>query len=402
MRRAIALVSSLILVLSLSTLVGARGGVPGPDCDRHPDHWKCQSPTPTATVTSTPSATPTPTLSPTPTPTAIPTPTPTPTPTATPTPTLTPTPTPTPTPVPGNCLQPTGQDQTAALEAYLESNINACLVPGASYLTNGRIQVNNPTGTFSGNGARLYRDQRVNTSLLQLVLASNYTVTNLVIEGYHPESYTSNAHIYQWEFGIAIDIRGGNNVLLEDITVNHVSGDGLYVSEDSLSAPSVGITARRYTVYGAGRNGVSITDGVNGFLIENSDISFTGLYGFDIEPDGVGGSVNDIVVRGNHFDHYTIDSDWTPWLYAASGSRNETNLEFSSNIVYGQSLRLLVQSNGYLRQHIDWLSNTSDTAVAGPVMFASNCDDLTIQGNIQPLTSGPLYNTGTCTNVSGQ
>ncbi len=97
-----------------------------------------------------------------------------------------------------------------------------------------------------------------------------------------------------------------------------------------------------------------------------------------------------ISVTGNRFDHYTISDEWGPLLFAGSGFAPQRNVTFSNNTVVGQPMRLLIQPNGYSRSYFTFAGNKSDTPAAGPLIWASGCDHLTVTGNVQPLTSGVL------------
>lgn len=374
-------------------------------------------------VASPPQAPPTP-----PAPTASPRPTPTPSPTATPTPVPTPVPTVAPTPAPP-IATPTPQppaappppppsasctvtfagdasgatDVTGALQAFLQGSpagATACLATNGQYKVNGRISISARENglTIEGNGARLFATVRSNQALLLFDRGRNLTVRNLTIQGLNPNGRTANAHEQAWEFGMGISMYGVINATIANVSILNVNGDGIYV--DGGSRWSDGVSIRNVVVDGTGRHGVAFTNGVRNVVVSGSTVRYTGMYPFVIEPDGVGAGADGITITGNAISHYTIDSSWGPYLFAATGRGDENNLEFSNNVVTGQKLRVAVQPNGYARTNIRILNNRSDTRVAGPVMEFAGCSNLTVTGNVQPLSGGSLASVSGCSNVN--
>jgi hypothetical protein len=374
------------------------------------------TPTPVAGGTSAPqTATPTVASTPTSAPTAAPA-TPTAAPTTrppTPAPTAPSTPVPTPAPAAGCTVTFGGNasgttDVTSALQTFLRqapSGATACMAPNGQYLVNGTVQLSGRDNgiTIDGNGARWFATARRNNAMLRFDGGGrNIVVRNLTIEGYNPNGRTGNAHDYSWEFGMGISLYGVVNATVTNVRILNVNGDGIYVSGGGTSSGfrwTDGISIRNVLIDGTGRHGVAFTDGVRNVTVSGSTVRYTGMYAFDLEPDGTAGAEG-ITITGNAISHYTIDSSWGPYLFAATGNANENNLEFSNNVVYGQKLRVAVQPNGYARTNIRILNNRSDTRVAGPAMEFAGCSGLTVTGNVQPLSSGELATVSGCSNVN--
>lgn len=91
-RRVLALIISIAMVLSSSAAIATAAPIDFCDRPQNQNHWKCVAATPSPTPTLLPTASPTPTI----------TPTPSPSPTLTPVPTVSPTASPTPTPPPSS------------------------------------------------------------------------------------------------------------------------------------------------------------------------------------------------------------------------------------------------------------------------------------------------------------
>jgi hypothetical protein len=365
-----------------------------------------------ATPTATPRPTPTPTARPTPspTPTTRPTPAPTPVPTAVPTAAPTPAPPPPPPPPPSaSCTVTFGgdasgsSDVTGALQSFLQQSpagATACLATNGQYRVNGRIYLSARENglTIEGNGARLFATVRSNQAMLLFDKGRNVIVRNLTIEGFNPNGRTANAHEAAWEFGMGISMYGVLNATIANVRILNVNGDAIYL--DGGARWTDGVAIRGVVIDGTGRHGVAFTNGVRNVVVSGSTVRSTGMYPFVIEPDGVGAGADTITITGNSISRYTIDSSWGPYLFAATGAGDENNIEFSNNVVTGQKLRVAVQPNGYKRTNIRILNNRSDTRVSGPVMEFAGCSNLTVTGNVQPLSGGTLASVSGCSNVN--
>ena len=399
-RRLGAVLCALIALLLLASPVISKP--PNHVCDRRPEHPQCLTATPRPSPTAT--ATPTATSVPTPTPT----PTPKPTPTLTPTPTATPSATPPSTSCTATFAGDTSgaTDVTSALQAFfnnLPDGATACLVRGANYLVNGTVNVVAHGLAIEGNFARLFATVRRGYHGQQAMVevrewSSNVAIRHLTLEGHNPYAHTDDAHQYDWEWGHGLAIVGVHGMTVEYLTVRNMNGDGIYISggwSGSSFRISRNVAIRNTGIDGTGRMGIAIVEGVDGVLIENSSITDTGIYGFDIEPDndvvaGVSTDILNVTVRNVTFSGYDLDPYWTPWMVAISGNADARNITIDGNRAIGQPIRMLIQPNGYVRDRISIINNVSDTAVPGPVIFASGCTNLVLSGNVQPLTSGPL------------
>jgi hypothetical protein len=300
-------------------------------------------------------------------------------------------------------------DVTAALQTFLQqapSGATACLAANGQYRVNGRVRVQGRTNalTIEGNNARLFATVRSNQALLHFDAGANLVIRNVTVEGFNPNSRTSNAHEYAWEFGMGISLYGMVNSTIANVRILNVNGDAIYV-DGSGARWTDGVSIRNVVIDGTGRHGVAFTNGVRNVVVSGSTVRNTGMYPFVIEPDGyvfngVTAGADGITITGNAISRYTIDSSWGPYLFAATGRGPENNIEFSGNVVTGQKLRIAVQPNGYARTNIRILNNRSDTRVAGPVMDFAGCTNLTVTGNVQPLSSGGLATVSGCTNVN--
>ena len=194
-------------------------------------------PTPTATPTPTPTPTPTATKSPMPTPTPTPTPTVNPTPTFSPSPSPTPPPTPTPTPTPTQTVAPAGAilpesfgakgdgttDDTAALQAAINSATSGKTVflsPEKTYRHTKVLKFATPGVTVSGSGT-LYA---TNESTSAVHLAAN----NIIMDG---PTLRMGTTLQRWVAFEQMKLRLGNftGLTVRNVTIDGSAAAGIYV-----------------------------------------------------------------------------------------------------------------------------------------------------------------------------
>jgi hypothetical protein len=133
-------------------------------------------------------------------------------------------------------------------------------------------------------------------------------------------------------------------------------------------------------------------------LVEQNAIDRAGHHTFNIEPNFNTQSVTDVTFRNN-----TAGSHVADFLEVGAGNTGSTigNVTVSGNTVTGGTLLTVVDDNSTAPfSNIVVTNNTSTVAVAGPVLFFVDVNGLTVAGNAQPLTSGSLTRTTTCTNVA--
>jgi hypothetical protein len=182
-------------------------------------------------------------------------------------------------------------------------------------------------------------------------------------------------------------------------TFSALWGDAVLVTS---SSPSWGTTANNVWIHNnhvitTGRTGLSIIAGSN-VLVEQNAIDRAGHHTFNIEPNFNTQSVTDVTFRNN-----TAGSHVADFLEVGAGNTGSTigNVTVSGNTVTGGTLLTVVDDNSTAPfSNIVVTNNTSTVAVAGPVLFFVDVNGLTVAGNAQPLTSGSLTRTTTCTNVA--
>jgi hypothetical protein len=330
-------------------------------------------------------------------------PTPTQPPVAMPTPIPTPTPSTTGIPVPPS-IDATGEnDASAALNTWLETVPDGSTVvfkAGGVYgMDKGLTLQSRHDLTFEGNEATL-RSTGVSScgrdcSLFYLWTGNTgITIRNFTLVGNSP---TPGIYDSSWEHASAITIVAGRDVEIANITVSEVGGDGLTLSGVAPDWPD-NIRFHDSHVISSGRNGVAVVAGRN-VTVERVRFDTIGYHVFDIEPNDTTQGASNVKFLNN-----TVGS-WTQpmgYFFAADGAAGSVveGVTVSGNVVTGSSLRTDVTVAR--RRDIVFTNNTSNVAVAGPVLTFDQVDGLTVTGNVQPLTTGVLASITDSTGVTTQ
>jgi hypothetical protein len=246
---------------------------------------------------------------------------------------------------------------------------------------------------FEGNGATLRSegdaDCRRDCSLFYLQPGNeNITIRgfNLVGNSPTPREYNSD-----WEHAHGITIVAGRDIEIADVTIRDVGGDGLYLTGIEPAWPEA-VWFHDSRVISCGRMGVAVVAGRN-VTVERIDFERVGYGVFDIEPNDTRQGATDVVFRDS-----TIGS-WGEFFAAANGAPNSLvrDVVVSGNTVEKSSLLTIVITRR--RQNIVVTDNVSRTAATGPVFRFAHVDGLTVTGNVQTLTVGPLMHVRDSTNV---
>jgi parallel beta helix pectate lyase-like protein len=294
-------------------------------------------------------------------------------------------------------------DATSALQALVTGARGAviCLAPGGQYRVEGTLDLGGTTDlTIDGRGARIFATQRSGDPRIVIGPgASGATVRNLTIEGFWPEAGTPDAVVPAYEGNHGIAVRGASDVAIGPVVITDVAGDGVYLTsggEDSPVTWADRIRVHDSTIKRTGRMGVAITDGARNVAIDHNVFEAIALYAFDIEPnghvfDGQPAGADAVRFSDNRIGAYGLSSVLTPLFMAGTGNGPETNVQVSRNVVTGRPLRIGVWSvEGSARENFWITDNVSDTVAAGPTMTFEGVKGLTLSGNTQPLSGGPL------------
>lgn len=207
-------------------------------------------------------------------------------------------------------------------------------------------------------------------------------------------------------------IYGGQQIELDRVNVRNTYGDGVY-----LSAASRDIWVHDSTFDYLGRMGVALI-AAQQVTIERNTIDHVGLIVFDIEPNQSSEVISGIHINDNTVGWYSLSGYQTNWFFSAAtpaGRGILSNLYIERNRVTGGPMANAYNSAGKgglatNAQHarisgLVFRDNTT-TVPGKPVdgypapLYFNHIDGLTVTGNVQPVTSGPMVTIWDSTNVS--
>ncbi|MFL5758044.1 MAG: hypothetical protein ACJ77N_17325 [Chloroflexota bacterium] len=296
-------------------------------------------------------------------------------------------------------------DVTSKLQAFIAGSPRGsvvCLAPGGRYRTEGTLELEETNNlTIDGRGATIFATERSGDPRVQIgTSAPGSTIRNLTIQGFWPDAGTANAVNPGYEGNHGIAVRGASDVEIgPGVQITDVAGDGVYLTSGG-DEPSIKwadrVRIHDSTIKRTGRMGVAITDGARNIGIEDNAFDAIALYVFDIEPNGhvfngEAAGADNVRFSDNRIGSYGLSPALTPLMVAGTGNGPQTNVEVSRNVVTGLPLRIGVWSvEGSPRENFWITDNTSDTVAEGPTMTFEGVKGLTLSGNTQPLSGGPL------------
>jgi hypothetical protein len=251
---------------------------------------------------------------------------------------------------------------------------------------------------FEGNGATLSSNPATAAIESDSLFALWGGNRDIVIRDFQLVGNSDTPGVYQR--GVREGVHGvliqGDRVEVANVTVRGMYGDAflIHVSETD-TVWSTGAWIHDSHVESTGRNGVSII-AARDALIERVAFDRIGYTVFDIEPNDASQGARDVVFRDN-----TVGRWGNTFVSAegAPGSRVE-GVTVARNTVTDASLLTAIRLPR--RQRIAFTDNRSLVAAEGPVLLFAHIDGLTVMGNVQPLTSGPLARVEDSTEVSLQ
>jgi hypothetical protein len=287
-------------------------------------------------------------------------------------------------------------DVSDALNRWLTSVPDGSLVSfpadGVYLLSEGITLANRRNLVFEGNGATLRSSAPASLSRAASLFFLDDGNANITIRGFTllGNSPTPGVYNASWEHasGITVVDNGtGGSIEVASVTVSGVGGDGFTLT-GSLPSPSR-VWIHDSHVVSAGRNGVAIISGSN-VLVERNAFDRSGYCTFDIEPNSSRQGASAVTFRGN------TAGTWHNAFVCAVGAAGRTveGVTISGNAVSGGTLHTIIGDNRHVdttrTRNVVFTNNSSAVQGSGPLLLFSYIDGLTVTGNVQPLTSGPL------------
>ena len=308
--------------------------------------------------------------------------------------------------VPTNIDATGATDASPALNAFISSVPDGSIIAftaGTTYRLDKGIQfANRHNLVFNGNGATL----KVGTGASGSdQLASSFVVghqyggfwdggnTDIAIYDFVLVGNSSTPGVFNSsaEHLASFEIEGATRVEISGCRSSAYYGDFVKVGDNSSS-----VWVHDNTVPSVGRNGGTIISGRD-ITFEHNTFGTVGYCVFDVEPNTAAEATYSAQFLAN-----TATSFDCAFL-SVEGSHTGATIDgvvANGNIVTGGSIRTVIDNGGTGRmKNITFTSNQGKKAADGAVLVFAHIDGLTVDGNVQPLTSGPLTKITDCTAI---
>ncbi len=351
----------------------------------------------------------------------IPIPSPSPTPSGSPPPssTLAPRPTrsltPTPGPVfsiPASIAGDCSRDVSTEIANWVSSvPDNATLLFGqnACYRAETFIRFDNRNAlTLDWNGSTLRRTQLSPRALqypaanphLQFVGGSRITVMNLHITGTNTTSDTGmigfGGYLTTYEFEHGILLSGVRGATIQDVSIDAVWGDGIYLAPRQ-GASTTNALITRVIIDRNGRQGVGIV-GAHDTIVDGVQIFHSRRSGIDLEPNP-GNVVDNVEIRNSSLNSRLL-------AFPSGGSSQVSHIYIHDNTINNTGVPwVYVNASDGTRRH-DWriwdnrVLHDLGSPVAG--MLFVNIDNVDVRRNTVPFASGRNMTAIEFRNAGGQ
>lgn len=200
-------------------------------------------------------------------------------------------------------------DATAQIQARIDDAGDGSIVdlPDGCFLVETIRVTARDDLVIDGSGTTLQAASEGGQSRIHvlLLLSSHITIRGLKIIGSDPTPGTWDGDAHAFQHGFAVN--GSTDVLIENVNVSNVYGDGVAVQKASSPAGAVvseRVTVRDSTFAGAGRQGVSVSMGKQ-ITLSRLSLSNVGRSAFDLEPDTTQHLIEDVTIEDNTVSAYT-------------------------------------------------------------------------------------------------
>jgi hypothetical protein len=206
--------------------------------------------------------------------------------------------------VPSSIATNCSVDVTKALQSWIDAtpdNSTLRLARDACYRVDETLSLTNRKRLrIEGNGAtlRAFTTGDRTRAQLRLRLSTDVLVQDLVVRGANPHAgATESAYVAKLEAQHAFDIQGVSNVFLLHVQAHDLYGDFVYVGVGA-KKPSTNVTVYQSSFERSGRQGISVTGGVNVAIVDNT-VGGAARSLFDLEANTTSASIRHILIVGN-------------------------------------------------------------------------------------------------------
>ena len=225
----------------------------------------------------------------------------------------------------------------SAIQYAYDNKINNIKLEKGNYLITSEFNDNYQQGlvlksniNLDLNGSKIFLIANDKTSyrLLSLMNLNNVSISNGIIIGDRDEHDYSVESTHEW--GMGIDIRGSNNIMIYNMEIYNTIGDGIYIS-DLNDVNTYDIWINNCNIHDCRRQGISIIAGDNIRIYNNEIHHINGTKpqtGIDLERNLDTQIVNDIYILNNKF--YREESNIGIAIY-----NDVENVYIENNELYG-------------------------------------------------------------------
>jgi hypothetical protein len=302
--------------------------------------------------------------------------------------------------VPSTIASDCSVDVTSPLVSWISSvpnNSTLSFGTNACYRIEGTIEFSGRTGLdFEGNGStfRSFNAPADTRAIWRAWQSSGLIFQNMTITG----SYASGGTFtYSLQHAHGIDLRG-TGAEIANVTIGSVAGDCVYFGLGSDNTTRSSGSFHNSTCNGTSRNGVSITGG-NNVLVQHVTVGAIGYDTFDVEPNATTGNWG---AQNVTFDSNTVGS-YALNIFSVVPNAPLSNLNFTNNVMNGVGLKIATGSTTTTAnrpQGVTITGNSSNTAVAPSAMNLSSIDGLSVTGNTVPMTSASMASVDTSCSIN--
>ncbi len=290
------------------------------------------------------------------------------------------------------------RDASADLASWLATVPDESTIlfkPGGLYRLDHGLELKDRRGlTFEGNGSTFQGSGGATCGRECSLFYLNGGNHGIIIRGFTLAGNSPTPGVFDpdREHQAAVAIVGGSQVEIADVTISGVGGDGLTLSGDAPDWAS-DVWFHDARVASSGRNGIAVVAGRD-VIVERVAIDASGYSTFDVEPNTSSQGASNIRFLDN------TAGTWSNSFLSADGAAGSVvnGLTVSGNTVTGKSLLTVIDLAR--RQNVVFTNNTSMVKAPGPVLRFAHIDGLTVTGNVQPLSSGPLASITDSTSVT--
>jgi hypothetical protein len=251
----------------------------------------------------------------------------------------------------------------------------------ARYRAEGSLFVSHRNNlVFDGNGATLFATigGAKNRSQIWVKDGSTIVFRDLNVRGANPKAGTSEgAYNVEQETQHGFRFEGVDGAELDNVHVNDVYGDFVYIARDKDKVPSQNIWIHDSVFRRNGRQGIAVT-AANNVIIERNTFADTRRSTIDLEPNARSWHVSNVFILDNTVGKGRL-------LFVAShGQGPVDNVVISGNHLVGHALNIdAVPPEGKRRANWIVTDNVSDTTVHTRPLRFFGIDGLVVTGNTQ-------------------